>query len=98
MRASCAHCLNNSLDFGDNFRFGARAAGDTATLTSMGQELGFDVEVLPLVSEEVPGDDDGVWSSTRIRESLRHGCAREAASLLGHHPYRELPADPRPAR
>lgn len=72
---------------GDNFRFGARAAGDTATLTSMGQELGFDVEVLPLVSEEVPGDDDGVWSSTRIRERIAVGDLASAAAMLGR-PHR----------
>ena len=72
---------------GDNFRFGARAAGDTATLTSLGQQLGFGVEVLPLVSEEIPGDDDGAWSSTRIRERIAVGDLASAAVMLGR-PHR----------
>lgn len=72
---------------GDNFRFGARAAGDTATLAALGRDLGFEVEVLPLVSEEVPGDADGAWSSTRIRELIAAGDLTAAAAMLGR-PHR----------
>lgn len=72
---------------GDNFRFGARAAGDTSTLATLGRDLGFDVEVLPLVSEEIPGDADGAWSSTRIREHIAAGDLAGATAMLGR-PHR----------
>ena len=72
---------------GHNFRFGAKAAGDTATLTSLGRDLGFAVEVVPLVSEEIPGDTEGAWSSTRIRASIAAGDLEAAAAMLGR-PHR----------
>ena len=72
---------------GDNFRFGARAAGDTALLSALGGDLGFTVEVLPLVTGQVPGDTDGAWSSTRIRASIESGDMAGAASMLGR-PHR----------
>jgi riboflavin kinase/FMN adenylyltransferase len=72
---------------GDNFRFGARAAGDTAMLADLGGEMGFDVEVIALVSEDIPGDIDGAWSSTRIRESIAAGDLVAAAAMLGR-PHR----------
>ena len=72
---------------GDNFRFGARAAGDTAMLAGLGRELGFDVEVVPLVSGDVPGDGDGAWSSTRIRERIASGDLAAATAMLGR-PHR----------
>lgn len=73
----------DSVIVGDNFRFGARAAGNTDTLAALGQELGFEVEVLPLVSEAIPG----AWSSTRIRESIAAGDLASAAVMLGR-PHR----------
>ena len=72
---------------GDNFRFGARAAGDTAALTALGKELGFTVDTVPLVSSAVPGDADGAWSSTRIRSSIAAGDVEAAAAMLGR-PHR----------
>ncbi len=72
---------------GDNFRFGAKAAGDTAMLTSLGRDLGFAVEVLPLISEAIPGDADGAWSSTRIRERIAAGDLVAASTMLGR-PHR----------
>lgn len=72
---------------GHNFRFGAKAAGDTATLTSLGRDLGFAVEVVPLVSGEIPGDTEGAWSSTRIRASIAAGEMEAAAAMLGR-PHR----------
>ena len=77
----------DSVIVGDNFRFGARAAGNTDTLAALGQELGFEVEVLPLVSEAIPGDDHGAWSSTRIRECIAAGDLASAAVMLGR-PHR----------
>jgi riboflavin kinase/FMN adenylyltransferase len=72
---------------GHNFRFGAKAAGDTAVLTSLGRDLGFSVEVVPLVSEGMPGDGEGAWSSTRIRASIAAGEMEAAAAMLGR-PHR----------
>jgi riboflavin kinase / FMN adenylyltransferase len=72
---------------GDNFRFGARAAGDTAMLTDLGRELGFDVETVALVSDSVPGDAEGPWSSTRIRDSIAAGDLEAATAMLGR-PHR----------
>lgn len=72
---------------GHNFRFGVKAAGDTSTLTSLGRDLGFAVEVVPLVSGEIPGDTEGAWSSTRIRASIAAGEMEAAAAMLGR-PHR----------
>jgi riboflavin kinase/FMN adenylyltransferase len=68
---------------GENFRFGARAAGDTAMLGEFGAELGFEVEVLPLVRSAGPAAS----SSTRIRESIAAGDMGAAAAILGR-PHR----------
>jgi riboflavin kinase/FMN adenylyltransferase len=67
---------------GEDFRFGARRAGDVACLRELGERLDFHVEVLPNVT------DDGTSriSSTRIREALARGDFQEAARLLGR-PY-----------
>lgn len=72
---------------GDNFRFGARAAGDTAALAELGRQWGFDVETMALVSEDIPGDSDGPWSSTRIRDSIAAGDLVAASAMLGR-PHR----------
>lgn len=65
---------------GANFRFGSRAAGDVATLRSLGESLGFTVEGLAL--------DGGpmVWSSTYVRQCLAAGDVAGAAQALGR-PY-----------
>ena len=66
---------------GANFRFGAGAAGDAATLRDLGAGLGFHVRTLLL-------EDGGERiSSTRIRELLADGEVGEAARLLAR-PYR----------
>jgi riboflavin kinase/FMN adenylyltransferase len=66
---------------GPDFRYGARRAGDVATLQAAGKALGFEVAVLPRV------DDEGVRvSSTRVREALARADFAEAARLLGR-PY-----------
>jgi riboflavin kinase/FMN adenylyltransferase len=62
---------------GYNFRFGHQARGDTALLQRMGQELGFDVTVVPAC--EAHGQ---VVSSTRIRGLLQQGALPEALELL----------------
>lgn len=72
---------------GDNFRFGARAAGDTAMLTELGRQMGFEVEAIALVAEDIPGDSDGAWSSTRIRDAVASGDLEAASAMLGR-PHR----------
>ena len=67
---------------GDDFRFGAKRAGDYAMLDNAGQALGFDVARMN--SYEVHGLR---VSSTAVREALAAGDMQQAAKLLGH-PYR----------
>ena len=66
---------------GDDFRFGARRAGDFALLKSMGREHGFQAEALHTV--EAAGQRA---SSTAVREALACGDMALAAQLLGR-PY-----------
>jgi riboflavin kinase/FMN adenylyltransferase len=66
---------------GDDFRFGARRAGDYAMLDAAGNELGFDVARMN--SYEVRGLR---VSSSAVREALAQGQMALAASLLGR-PY-----------
>ncbi len=66
---------------GDDFRFGARRAGDYAMLDAAGSELGFDVARMN--SYEVHGLR---VSSSAVREALDQGQMALAASLLGR-PY-----------
>lgn len=78
--------LVNSLDarwllVGDDFRFGARRAGDFALLKEAGARLGFEVESLPTVSVEGKRA-----SSTAVREALAAGDMQHAHELLGR-PY-----------
>ena len=66
---------------GDDFRFGAKRAGDFALLQRMGQEHGFEVEALHTVEAA-----DQRASSTAVREALADGDMATAAQLLGR-PY-----------
>jgi riboflavin kinase/FMN adenylyltransferase len=66
---------------GDDFRYGAKRAGDFALLQRSGQALGFDAEFLPTV--EVTGERA---SSTAVRSALAAGELAHAARLLGR-PY-----------
>ena len=68
---------------GYDHRFGKQARGDRALLETMGEELGFSVDVIP---EQI--EDDVTVSSTEVRRQLaEHGDAERAAHLLGR-PYR----------
>jgi len=62
---------------GANFRFGSRAAGDVAFLSTAGRTAGFEVEGVEL--------DGGpqVWSSTYVRTCLAAGDVAGAAEALG---------------
>jgi riboflavin kinase/FMN adenylyltransferase len=66
---------------GTNFRFGNKARGDVALLEQLGLKYGFEVEVFELVGEA------GVWSSTRIRQSILDSDVAAASTLLGR-PHR----------
>ena len=66
---------------GDDFRFGARRAGDYAMLDAEGARLGFDVARMQ--SYEVHGLR---VSSSAVREALAAGRMDDAAALLGR-PY-----------
>ena len=66
---------------GDDFRFGARRAGDYAMLDAAGQDSGFDVA--RMLSYEVHGLR---VSSSAVREALAAGDMARAAALLGR-PY-----------
>jgi riboflavin kinase/FMN adenylyltransferase len=74
-------CQVRHLLVGDDFRFGARRAGDVALLRSAGERCGFTVEqIAPVLlrGERV--------SSSRIRDALSEGDLALADELLGH-PY-----------
>jgi len=66
---------------GDDFRFGAKRAGDYAMLDAAGQASGFDVA--RMLSYEVHGER---VSSSAVREALAAGDMERAAALLGR-PY-----------
>ena len=66
---------------GDDFRYGAKRAGDFALLKQVGETLGFDAEFLPTV--EVAGERA---SSTAVRNALAAGQLEHAARLLSR-PY-----------
>ncbi len=66
---------------GDDFRFGAKRAGDYAMLDAAGVALGFDVA--RMMSYEVHGLR---VSSSAVRDALATGRMADAARLLGH-PY-----------
>lgn len=63
---------------GHDFRFGARAAGDLATLRDLGLEFGFTAEGVGLL---------GHYSSTHVRTCLARGDVHAAAEALGR-PHR----------
>jgi riboflavin kinase/FMN adenylyltransferase len=63
---------------GQNFRFGAKRAGDLALLRALGAELGFDARV-----HAIAADAHGRFSSTRAREAIAAGDLDEAERVLG---------------
>lgn len=67
------------LIIGQDFALGRQRGGDPKTLAALGRELGFDVEVIELLSSE---STDKV-SSTEIRQSLAEGDVAGVGDLLG---------------
>ncbi len=71
-----------SVFVGENFRFGHRQAGDVSLLRELGARLGFGVEIVPPVYEEIGGRRVLV-SSSEIRGAVREGRMEDAARMLG---------------
>ncbi len=67
---------------GADFRFGARGAGDVATLEALGERFGFVVHLI----DDVRPEGGRRVSSTWIRDLLAEGDVAHAARLLGHVP------------
>lgn len=67
---------------GENFRFGHKAAGDTALLSRLGKTFGFTTEAVALA-----GEGETVYSSTYIRSCVDAGDVAAAAEALGR-PHR----------
>jgi len=66
------------LQVGDDFRFGARRAGDLAMLRAQAAQYGYEVEGMATVEH-----DGGRVSSTSVRETLASGDVARAGRLLG---------------
>lgn len=73
-----------AVNVGANFRFGHDQKGNTETLVKLGEQEGFEVEILPLM--ECRGE---CVSSSRIRQLLSEGRVEHAARLLGR-PFSNL--------
>ena len=77
---------------GDDFCYGAKRAGDYASLSRSGQALGFEVarmnsyEISEPPSADKPGVNGVRVSSSAVRQALAAGDMRQAALLLGR-PY-----------
>ncbi len=69
------------LIVGDDFRFGAKRAGDFRMLAEAGQRFGFEVVALPAVMHR-----ETRISSSAVRNALHAGDFAHAEELLGH-PY-----------
>ncbi len=63
---------------GQNFRFGKGRAGDFEALVALGAELGFEAR-----SESLVGDEEGPYSSTRVRRAIAAGDLAQAERVLG---------------
>jgi riboflavin kinase/FMN adenylyltransferase len=74
-------CRVRRLLVGDDFRFGARRAGDVALLRAAAAGAGFTVEQIDCVR-----CDGERISSSAVRDALQDGNFGRAATLLGH-PY-----------
>ncbi|MDE2987052.1 MAG: bifunctional riboflavin kinase/FAD synthetase [Chloroflexota bacterium] len=67
------------LIIGEDFALGRQRGGDPDTLKALGQQLGFEVEVIELLTSE---STDKV-SSTEIRNALAEGDVEQVGDLLG---------------
>ncbi len=75
----------SELVIGYDHGFGRGRSGDADTLRTIGQEMGFDVDVVPPVLAPGPDGDEAI-SSSRIRHAVEAGDMAAAARGLGR-PY-----------
>ena len=68
----------SAVVIGDNFRYGAKGAGDVDALRAAGHRLGFAVEGVAL-----EGTGEATYSSTYVRALIDAGEVRAAAEVLG---------------
>jgi riboflavin kinase/FMN adenylyltransferase len=68
---------------GYDFHFGKGRKGSPATMTVLGRERGFGVTIVDQVTDE--GDQHSPFSSSAIRQALRHGQVADAARELGYN-------------
>lgn len=72
---------------GTNFRFGHQRAGDFETLRLLGEDAkstrGKNSATFEALSAEVAGDEEGPFSSTRVRDAIAAGDLERAAGVLG---------------
>jgi riboflavin kinase / FMN adenylyltransferase len=73
------HLQFRRLLIGYDFALGKDREGDAARLSELGGVFGYEVEVVPALS-----DESGVISSTAIRKLVATGDVSAAANLLGH--------------
>lgn len=67
------------LVIGEDFALGRQRGGDPETLSALGAELGFEVEVIQLLTN----DTTDKVSSTQVRQSLAEGDVSLVSTLLG---------------
>lgn len=68
---------------GYDFHFGRGRKGNPATMVELGRQLGFGVSIVEQVTDE--GDQHSPFSSSSIRQTLRHGHVTAAAHELGYN-------------
>ncbi len=68
---------------GEDFRFGARAAGDVDSLRAFGARFGFDVQVVAAVGDNGEPDSTDRISSSFVRQALAEGRLDRAERALG---------------
>lgn len=68
---------------GQDTRFGVRNSGDVATLRRLGDELGFEVEVVRDQGDTPDAAQETRWSSSQARELIAQGDVVSVARILG---------------
>lgn len=64
--------------FGEDFRFGSGGLGNAQLLSALGEQLGFQVEII----ENVEDPELGRVSSSRVREAIMQGDVATAARMM----------------
>ncbi|HZQ10325.1 MAG TPA: bifunctional riboflavin kinase/FAD synthetase [Anaerolineae bacterium] len=77
----CEHLNMMELVCGPNFALGYKREGTIPVLQELGNELGFTITVI-----EPQQFEQGIISSTRIRDLVANGQVSAAAQLLGRYP------------